>query len=162
MKKGLLSALICFMFCSCQNALPININHFLDESVTTAILEQNDSKYIEGEFNTESHVVLGTIKNDNLITVYAMVLYLNYGYDNGDFKVVSGGHMPVALTFYENKNNEYSLYEYWQPEDGEKYSSSIKSKFPKSIYEQALDTQKYIEQQQAECDAKAQQYLISK
>ncbi len=162
MKVGLLSALICFMFCSCQKALPININQFLDKSITAAILEQNDSMSSEGEFKTESHIVLGTVKNDNLITVYAMVLYLSYGYDNGEFKVVSGGHMPVALTFYENKNNEYSLHEYWQPEDGDSYASSIKSKFPKSIYEQALDTQKYIERQQAECDEKAQQYLISK
>ncbi|WP_271715963.1 hypothetical protein [Anaeromicropila herbilytica] len=52
--------------------------------------------------------------------------------------------------------------EYWIPEDGSYYASSIRKKFPDDIEEGAIDTQRFIKKLQAECDAKAKEYLKNK
>ena len=131
----------------------------LEESITKAILDENMKKSLRGEFQTESHVVLDTKEDKDSITVYAMVLYQEYGFEDGKFKDISGSHMPIAITFQIEKDGEYKLKEYWKPKDGSYYVPSIKNKFPASIVDKALDTQKYIKQQQKECDQKAEEYM---
>ncbi len=131
----------------------------LDESITNAIVDENMKYSLRGEFQTESHVVLDTEEDKASITVYAMVLYQEYGFEDGKFKDISGSHMPIAITFQIEKDGEYKLKEYWKPKDGSYYVPSIKNKFPASIVDKALDTQKYIKQQQKECDQKAEEYM---
>lgn len=133
-----------------------------DQNISKAIMDFNKNDYKQGEFRTESHVVLDTEKKGNEVTVYAMVLYEEYGYEDGAFKDVSGSHIPVAITFTVNNSGEYKRKEYWIPEDGSNYASSIRKKFPLLIEQNAIDTQKYIKQQQEECDKEAKEYLKNK
>jgi bla regulator protein blaR1 len=131
----------------------------LDACITDAILKTNKTGNASGEFKTESHIILGREEGLNSITVYTMVLYLEYGYDSGRFVDVAGSHIPTAITFSINEKGEYLLKEYWIPKEGSYYESSLREKFPSQIVEDAMDTQKYIEEQQAECDKKAEEYL---
>ncbi|BCN30768.1 hypothetical protein bsdtb5_20630 [Anaeromicropila herbilytica] len=68
----------------------------------------------------------------------------------------------LQITFTKNDSGEYILKEYWIPEDGSYYASSIRKKFPDDIEEGAIDTQRFIKKLQAECDAKAKEYLKNK
>ena len=131
----------------------------LESSITRAIMDFNQLDYTNYIFKTEDHIILDTVKKDNSVTVYAMVLYQEYGYEDGEIKDIAGNHVPVAITFDIGKNGEYMLKEYWIPKDGSYYIPSIKEKFPAELVKEAIDTQQYIRQQQEACDQKLQEYL---
>jgi hypothetical protein len=116
----------------------------LNACVADAILTANAGQYREGDFPAEAHTVLKTVETDNTVTVFAMVLYMKFGYAESGFFETGGSHMPVAVTFEKNAAGEYQLKEYWIPRDGSGYVPSIREKFPSDIYEEALDTQKYV------------------
>lgn len=80
---------------------------------------------------------------------------LEFDYPDGVPIDVSGSHMPVAITFEKSSDGKYNLKEYWEPKDGGDYASSIRSKFPADIAQNALDTQKDILSQMQACYAKA-------
>lgn len=137
----------------------------LDTAVSAAILEHNKKGYHSGDFACESHVVLATEgsgpaggNQTDIVTVYAMVLYQEYGYSGGAFSQVGGSHIPTALTFHVSGDGKYTLTEYWIPRDGSYYAPDIKEKFPEAIYEEALDTQKYILGQIQACYTQAVEY----
>lgn len=138
----------------------------LDAAVSAAILEHNKGNYLSGDFACESHVILGTAAGasspatqDNTVIVYAMVLYQEYSFsDSGIIKSASGGHIPAALTFGKSEDGSYTLTEYWEPRDGAYYGPDIKSRFPESIWKDALDTQKFILAQIQSCYAQAVEY----
>ena len=128
----------------------------LDYAVSEAILNLDEMKY--SDFSTESHVILGTEASgqadDNTfvsITVYAMAMTMGYDYSGGWFVNTTGSHMPVAITFDVNEEGEYALNEYWMPMDGSGYGPSIKEKFPAHLYDDAIDTQKYVYGQIMNC-----------
>ncbi|PLX30468.1 MAG: hypothetical protein C0604_09525, partial [Clostridiales bacterium] len=128
----------------------------LDYAVSEAILNLDEMKY--SDFSTESHVILGTEASgqadDNTfvsITVYAMAMTMGYDYLDGWFVNTTGSHMPVAITFDVNEEGEYALNEYWMPMDGSGYGPSIKGKFPAHLYDDAIDTQKYVYGQIMNC-----------
>lgn len=130
----------------------------LNACVTNAILSKNANQYGKSDFAAESHVILKTVEGGNTTTVYAMALYQEFRYSGGGFSETGGSHMPVAITFIKNTAGEYSLTEYWKPQDGSYYALSIKNKFPADIYENALDTQKYITAQIQACYEQAVAY----
>ncbi len=98
--------------------------------------------------------MLKTVESGNTVTVYAMVLYLEFGYPDGVPTDVSGSNMPVAITFEKSNGGKYNLKEYWEPKDGD-YTSSIQSKFPADICSSAFDTQKDALSQMQACYEKA-------
>lgn len=131
----------------------------LETYISEAIMISNKRLHADADFATEAHTILKTIENKNKVTVYAMVLYSNFSYQSdGGFKEEGGSHMPVAITFKKTISGEYRLKEYWRPEDGSYYASSIKKKFPADIYTRALDTQAYIEQHTNICYKKAEAF----
>jgi hypothetical protein len=91
-----------------------------------------------------------------------LAFYAEYDFPDGVPELVSGSHVPCALTFTRDDAGFYALTEYWEASDGKDYASSIRDKFPAESAEQAIDTQQYAEQQRAACDEKAQQYLSSR
>ncbi|CAH1200560.1 hypothetical protein PAECIP111893_01448 [Paenibacillus plantiphilus] len=131
----------------------------LDSYVSEAILAHNADYYQEGAFQTESHVTLKTIENENTTMVYLMAYYAVYDFPEGKPELVSGSHIPVSLTFSKDDSGVYALTEYWEASDGSYYTSSIKEKFPSDVYEQAINTQLYAEQQRAACIKKAKEYI---
>ena len=126
---------------------------FLDER----ILEQNHSNDSEDNFCCSDIQVLKTKHKGGEITVYAWVLYEEYAYSDGKLQEDSGSHVPCVFTVRET-GEEYQLEEYWEPRDGEYYVSDIHDKFPFLIWGKAVDSQRYIEGQQARCLKKAEDY----
>lgn len=116
----------------------------LEAFVADAILSANANQYRKGDFAAQAHTILKTVEKGSTTTVYAMALYMEFGYAGSGFSETGGSHMPVAITFDKNSTGEYKLKEYWTPGDGSEYAPSIKDKFPADIYNDALNTQKYI------------------
>jgi len=134
----------------------------LDIAIHEAILENNHNDYRKSDISLESHIVLetetsgspGSDRESENVTVYAMVLYLEYDLKDAkiDPSTESGSHVPVALTFDISADGSYLLHEYWQPRDGSYYKPDIEGKFPKSAWRSALDTQRFIERHQENID----------
>jgi beta-lactamase regulating signal transducer with metallopeptidase domain len=134
----------------------------LNTAITNAVMDTNKNRTPGGDFACESHVILSTESSSSIndgksdaVTVYAMVLYQVYDYSNSAIQIVGGSHIPTALTFYIDKEGQYTLTEYWQPRDGSYYVKDIREKFPKAIQSDALDTQKLILAQIQDCYAQA-------
>ncbi len=81
---------------------------------------------------TESHFIYGKEKNGNQITVYIQSYHRGYTIDNplGIVERSGGGWGPNAITFEVHDDGSYDVLEYWNPDDGAYYTSSIKEKFP--------------------------------
>lgn len=156
-----------------------DIDRVLNTCVSDAILNVNADLYTDGDFAAEAHTVLKIEEHDNKVyerdedtgtirywieqdgsetTVYAMVLYLKFSSTEDGLSETGGSHVPVAITFVKNDAGGYVLKEYWEPWDGDAYASSIAGKFPSDIYEDALDTQKYIAAHMQSCYAQAIAY----
>ena len=140
----------------------------LETAIHKAILEQGRSKNSEPYFSWESHVTLDHAHSDGRAdnhsawsgqdTLYLMVLYQEYEISENGIVPQGGSHMPVRLTFDRYIDGRYELLEYWTPDDGTLYESSIKETFPEFIHADALDTQKYILPQIQSCYAQAIAY----
>lgn len=142
---------------------PININVSIDRTnldtcVSDAILNANTNWYKKGDYAAEAHTVLKTVEKGSTTTVYAMALYMEFGYAGSGFFVTGGSHMPVAITFEKNAAGEYELKEYWRPLDGSGYIPSIEEKFPSDIHKDATDTQKYVVTHIQSCYEQAIEY----
>lgn len=137
----------------------------LELAVSAAVLDREKDNS-DSEFVCESHVTLSTearspadnSDNTDMVTVYAMVLIQKYNYSNDGLMAVGGSHIPTAITFNITESGGYTLKEYWTPRDGSYYGPDIKEKFPSAIWEDALDTQKYILPQIQNCYAQAINY----
>lgn len=134
------------------NMIP-SIDSF-EKAIHNAIIENNIKNY-QGSIALESHVILATErtnKSDNnlgndIITVYAMVLYNEFNLVDGKFdgsEMESASHIPTSISFNIDTNGKYILREYWQPRSGSYYKTDIEEKFPKKTWKDALDTQKFI------------------
>ena len=131
-------------------------------AIRQAILEQNKSSNSQ-EYDVAccSFITLETLSgtplvgsNTHKITYYGWMLYNEYKVTDNGLKTVSGGHIPVALSFDLDERG-YTLTEYWEPRDGSYYAQDIREKFPAHIAEDALNNQKFILQQTQECYAQA-------
>ncbi|PKM86480.1 MAG: hypothetical protein CVU87_12065 [Firmicutes bacterium HGW-Firmicutes-12] len=70
----------------------------LEACFSEAILATNKDHYHNGDFATEAHSFLKTIEKDNITTVYAMALFVEFGYAGGGFSETGSSHMPVAIS----------------------------------------------------------------
>ena len=105
----------------------------LDTAVSQAIKDYNHPDEPDTDIvTTESHFIYGKEKNGNQLTVYLNANYQCYTNDNplGIVEEDGGGCYPCAITFEVNADGSYNILEYWVPEDGTYYASSIKEKFP--------------------------------
>ena len=116
----------------------------IEKAVSQAILTEGQNDSARYDIVVEAHTTLQTDAEENSVTVYAMVLELGFSYTENSITEEGGSHMPVALTFDKKEDGSYTLQEYWRPEDGSYYATSIADKFPADIYGEAIDTQKYI------------------
>lgn len=137
--------------------LDTNMASFIEEQ----IIEYHHGGYKSGEFYCTDFKVLGTNKDKENTTVYMWVLYSEYDKVNGKIEDVSGAHIPTVITVKKTDSSQYELVEYWEPRDGSYYAEDIKDKFPWYLHGKALDTERYIKEQQANCNQKAQAYFAS-
>ena len=111
----------------------------LDEAVKAALLKDNQTHYLSGECAGEGHIILGQEEKAGVITAYALTMYGEYGFEDGNFVKVSGsGTIPAVFTFTDSDgglvctNIEY-------PMDGSGYEESIKKMFPSEYQGRALN-----------------------
>jgi len=134
----------------------------INDLINTAVKQQSSGQYYtpDGAYPTQSHTILSLDANKDGFTVYIMSLWMTFLPD-GEYNVrdVSGTHSPLALTFAKNRNGDYELMEYWQPNDGTNYMPSIRSKFPQSIWDK-VDTQLYIDAHNKNCYDQAMYFFV--
>ncbi len=110
----------------------------LDAALKKAAIDRNKGGYLSGQFRCEAHTILGTEceqtdDNTQRLTAYAIVLYEEFSLVDGVPENVSGSSCPVAVTFDISSDGEYTLVEYWEPDNGTLYAPSLREKFPSHI-----------------------------
>jgi len=111
----------------------------LESAISQAILSNNTGRYLSGETIAEGHIILETVEKDGNVVVYALTSYGEYGFENNIFTKVSGtGIIPTRITFSKDDKG-YSLIEYKMPEDGSRYTESIKEMFPDNLENRAMN-----------------------
>ena len=131
-----LSIGILLFFSACGENTPSK--ETLSPLVAEAIIQENENSYLEGECSGEGHMILGSSLSGDRLKVYALTMYGNYGFQNGMFIKVSGsGVIPAVLTF-EKDGSDYRLLEIEYPQDGAKYTESIRRLFPLKYRSAAL------------------------
>lgn len=110
----------------------------LDAALNKAAIDRNKGGYLSGQFRCSAHTILGTeceqsSGDTRRLTAYAIVRYEEFSLVDGVPEGVSGSSCPVAVTFDISSGGEYTLVEYWEPEDGTLYAGSLKEKFPSNI-----------------------------
>ena len=140
----------------------------LDTAIHNPIMEHNKDRNYKGVFACESHTVLATEADRSanseqieILTVYALALYEEYNLSEEGIESVSGGCVPVALTFNVAENG-YELSEYWEPGDGSQYSDDIRKKFPEDILDEVWNPQDYVDAMTAENKQKALDFSAQK
>lgn len=140
----------------------------LDTAISFAIMEHNKDRYYKGVFTCESHIVLATEAVEpasagqiETLTVYALALYEEYNLSEEGIQSVSGGCIPVALTFHVTENG-YALSEYWEPGDGADYSDDIRDKFPEDVLDTIWNPQNHVDALKAENQQKALEFSAQK
>lgn len=129
---------------------------FLDNT----IVSQNSGDKTGDNFKSVDYKTLETKESGTETTVYLWVLYEEYTYD-GELKLETGSHIPTVITANKKGNTDgdsYELIEYWMPRDGSYYVADIKDKFPKTLWNKALNSQWCAEEQQANCLKSAQEH----
>lgn len=127
---------------------------FLDMQVA----EHNGSDESDDNFAAISYDLMKLDESDSTITVYAWILYQEYSCENGVLTEETGSYVPTAITAKEN-DTTYELVEYWEPRGGELFENDIKNKFPMYLWSRAIDNQRSVYKQTAECEQMAKKYF---
>jgi len=138
----------------------------LEEAVYMAIMDHNREDESEDHLiRTASAVTLLQSESGragepvDTITVYAMAMYMVYDVMNGELRELAGNHMPVRIVISRKEGayekEMYRWVDYWKPEDGSYYKPSIEREFPEEIWQEAMDTQRYVKEQEKNCREQA-------
>jgi len=144
----------------------------LDNAISTAILSHYAYQKYNGLVHVESHVILanecksGTPLKDEdnhaeEITVYLLVLQETYNTYGGELESVGGSYIPTAITFSISESGEYIMKEYWEPRDGSFYVNDIRVKFPGDSADDAINSQKYVDELDKQNIEKVKEYMKS-
>lgn len=111
----------------------------IEKAVSDAILNNNTGSFLDGECQGEGHFIMDSTIDGTTVTAYALTMYGEYGFEDGNFVKVSGtGAIPTVITFSVDKDGSYSMVSYQMPEDGEGYGESIGRLFPQALQFQCL------------------------
>ncbi len=130
----------------------------IDEAVSQAI-KARGKKYATGTVATEGHVILKVAESKGIITAYTVASWGWFSFENGIFTKVSGsGNIPTVINFTKDENGQYFLKEYIEPQDGARYTKSLKDMFPSELQDKLHDDYPEIIQMQ---EQQAKTYLES-
>ena len=79
------------------------------------------------------------------VTLYLLVYHMKYTVQERQLEEDEGAFMPTVITFAVDEYENYTLRDYWTPEEGDNYEASIRAKFPGTSADEALNTEKYAE-----------------
>lgn len=131
----------------------------IEYAVAQAILEESEPAYYDTDTECagEGHIILDTKTDGNKCTVYALISYSRYGFENGYFMSKSGGSTSAVMTF-EKTDSGYEFINAEYPSDGSYYVPSIERMFPKKyqyrvIYPMPFDYSRLRKQEEAYAQA---------
>ena len=123
----------------------VAVAYDLEKAVSDAILNKNIGSFLDGECQGEGHYIMNSTIDGTALTVYALTMYGEYGFQDGNFVKVSGtGVIPTVINFSIDKDGNLFMESYQMPEDGEGYGDSIGRLFPKDLQFQCLHVSKDI------------------
>ncbi len=113
---------------------------YMDHVVAQAILEENAGHYLGGECQGEGHIILEEVEEDGISTVYVLMMYGEYEFQNVDYfiKTAGTGVIPVVMQFDLRLSSHTPLISFEWPMDGNKYNDSIKKMFPEHLWDRTL------------------------
>lgn len=151
---GCIAVAVCFLTDPFPSSISSDLNSFLEKTVL-----DGDTIYNEDNYRCCDIKVLRSNTDGNVMTVYAWVLDEEYSYKNGEIHDESGSHFPAIFMVNIVSDGYEMADDYWIPRDGSEYVSSIHEHFPVSLWNKAVDSQRYIEEQQARCMEKARRHF---
>ena len=133
----------------------------IDAVIASAVLSRSRGGYAEGETQTEGHKILRVDEENNAVTVYCIVSYGEFAFQNDIFTLISGsGGIPTVITLIKHDNGEYEWDGgYTEPMDGAEYLPSLKLLFPVELHSEALAADKYYNELKEQREAYAAAYL---
>ena len=119
---------------------PAPTTQTLDEVVTGAILEHNKDKFpANNEAYGEGHIIMDTVQDGEIVTVYALTMYGAYQFQDGNFVKNGGsGGIPAVIQIRDEDNGVWKLENYEEPLDGGLYGDSIRSMFPEELWKRCI------------------------
>ena len=156
----MLAAVVCIAVAVCFLTNPHGgkrVDERLEVFIDCQIAEHFESEHSSDYYRCLDFQVLDIEKSGDTATAYLWVLYQEYSCDS-ELKVESGSHLPTVITAKKVKDY-YELVEYWTPRDGSDYVNDIREKFPAYLWDRALDSQRYMEEQLAECERMAKRHF---
>lgn len=115
----------------------------LDQLVAEGILSVNQGKYPGEELRGEGHIILESRENGHELIVYALTMYGEYQFQDGNFVKEAGtGVIPAVITFLSDQKGGYEFQSLTYPEDGSCYAPSIQSMFPEKWQERCITPSK--------------------
>lgn len=130
----------------------------IETLVHEAIIKENTYDINADLAYIEHHDILHVDETKTKLIVYARVMCTSY---SRDLKADSGIQAPVRLTFDRN-GSHYTLKEYWLPQDGSYYETSIREAFPQNIVEKAMEVESYDEEKENSDKVAAKTYFEQK
>lgn len=133
----------------------------IDEAVGKALLAANDSKFSGGEFSGEGHRVMSVMESDGKIKAYAVTIYGQYRFINGNLVRITGTEVePAIFTFMLSNDGKYMFEHVDFAVDGIEYDDAVKEMFVKEIAETTLQNNDSIVSEIEKQERKqAQEYL---
>ena len=80
---------------------------FLDREIKDAIVSRHKGKYLPGECYGVGYKVIETFEEDDIISVYALVEYVEYAFQDGLFVNISGTNPNVLMKFAKKDDGTY-------------------------------------------------------
>ncbi len=150
---------VCFLTNPPSTQKLLELDSELDIFISQVIMTENKTIHTSENFPCENHKILDIETDGNSIIIYSWVLYCEY--KDASLEIESSSHVPTVITVTKSDNGKYNLVEYWIPRDGTNYEADIKEKFPRHLWEKALDSQLYIAEQSEACELTAQNHFIN-
>lgn len=128
----------------------------LEEAITAAILDRGFSSITiaKDAYVTTAHKTLAVEESADGATAYVAATKLCFSL-RGGLTLLSGGYKPAVITFTKNPAGQYTVSDYWQPQDGDSYEDDIHQHFPAALAEKALNMDPYLIPLSQQCYAAA-------
>lgn len=133
------------------------ITEEMDEVISDYIIQKYSTSYFDTEKQFEVHKVYGTNESSGVISVYIWSYYGGFNKSTGI--VAQSGHSLPAVIRLSNKEGNYSVIEYIEPQDGSLYQSSLEEMFPKKYLKFAQQDSGNIGNLKKEMDKKVKEWL---
>ncbi len=137
-----------------------HINEEMDQVISDYIMQKYSSSYYETEKQFEVHEVFGTSESDGVINVYMWSYYGGFNKSTG-LENQAGHSLPIVIRLSKKEEN-YSVIEYIEPQDGNLYQSSLTEMFPKKYLKLVQQRSGNIEDLQKEMDKKVRKWVEKK